>query len=81
MMLGLVFLGQHNRQNPVGHGCTGWVRAQVATELVEIVPLPENLAPLMVERSKIMFAVRVVVRGETVKASNLVEDLELVVTG
>lgn len=80
-MLGLVFLGQHDRQNPVGHCCAGWVRAQVGTELIEIVPFPENLAPLMVERSKIMFAVRVIVRRETVKASDLVEDLELVVTG
>ena len=80
-MLGLVFLGEHDGQNPVRHGCAGWVRAQVCTEFVEIIPLPENLAALMVERSKIMFAVRVVVRGETVKASNLVEDLELVVTG
>lgn len=81
MMLDLVFLSQHDRQNPVGHGCTGRVRAQVATELVEIVPFPENLAPLVVERSKIMFTVRVVVWRETVKISDLVEDLELVVTG
>lgn len=46
---GLVFLGQHDRQHPICHGGAGRVWAQLCAELVEIVPFPENLAPLVVE--------------------------------
>lgn len=73
----LVFLGQHDRQYPICHGGAGGVRAQLCAKLVEIIPFPENLAPLVVERSKVMFAVRVVFWRKGIKLAYQIQNLEL----
>ena len=49
----------------------------MCVELVEIFPFPENLTSLVVEGSKVVFAVRVVFWRKRIKFTDKVENLEL----
>lgn len=65
---GLVFLGQHDRQNPNGFRWVALIQTTPILALVPIVELPENLVPLDGKRTKIVLPVGVIFGCERFKS-------------